>query len=164
MAIYAGYALVINPYSEHKEEAMRYLRYFLENLPEAQAANVLSGTKLVTSSEYMYFYTSNQMYLEQMEYKAQSLSGAELEQAQYWIDFYSKAIAAYEPYIYAVTEAQIAEHVASVAATQAVWLETDVYVDGSAAAWEQFLAGKISSRQLLERIMEISCMAHQEAK
>lgn len=162
MAIYAGYALVINPYSEHQEEAMRYLRYFLENLPEAQAANVLSGTKLVTSSEYMYFYTSNQMYLEQMEYKAQSLSGAELEQAQYWIDFYSKAIAAYEPFIYAVTEAQIAEHAASVAATQAVWLETDVYVDGSAAAWEQFLAGKINSRQLLERIMEISRMAHQE--
>lgn len=162
MAIYAGYALVINPYSEHQEEAMRYLRYFLENLPEAQAANVLSGTKLVTSSEYMYFYTSNQMYLEQMEYKAQNLSGAELEQAQYWIDFYSKAIAAYEPFIYAVTEAQIAEHAASVAATQAVWLETDVYVDGSAAAWEQFLAGKINSRQLLERIMEISRMAHQE--
>ena len=43
-------------------------------------------------------------------------------------------------------------------------METDVYVDGSAAAWEQFLAGKINSRQLLERIMEISRMAHQEAR
>ena len=52
------------------------------------------------------------------------------------IDYYHNRIAAYEPYIYAVTEAQIAEHAASVAATQAVWLETDVYVDGSAAAWE----------------------------
>ena len=30
-------------------------------------------------------------------------------------------------------------------------METDVYVDGSAAAWEQFLAGKINSRQLFIR-------------
>lgn len=163
MAIYAGYALVLNPYSEHKEEAMRYLRYSLENLPEAQAANVLSGAQPVSCFECMEEYKSYQMFLEQSEYQVQSLSGAELEQTLKMIDYYHKRIAAYEPYIYAVTEAQIAEHAASVAATQAVWLETDVYVDGSAAAWEQFLAGKINSRQLLERIMEISRMAHQEA-
>ena len=36
MAIYAGYALVINPYSEHQEEAMRYLRYSLETQVTAQ--------------------------------------------------------------------------------------------------------------------------------
>ena len=142
MAIYAGYALVINPYSKHKEEAMRYLRYFLENLPEAQAANVLSGAKPVSYFECMEEYKGYQMNLEQAEHHAQSLSGAELEQTLERIDYYHKRIAAYAPYIYAVTEAQIAEHAASVAATQAVWLETDVYVDGSAAAWEQFLAGK----------------------
>lgn len=164
MAIYAGYALVINPYSKHKEEAMRYLRYFLENLPEAQAANVLSGAQPVSYFECMEEYKGYQMNLEQAEHHAQSLSGAELEQTLERIDYYHNRIAAYEPFIYAVTEAQIAEHAASVAATQAVWLETDVYVDGSAAAWEQFLAGKINSRQLLERIMEISRMAHQEAK
>ena len=164
MAIYAGYALVINPYSKHKEEAMRYLRYFLENLPEAQAANVLSGAKPVPYFECMEEYKGYQMFLEQSEYQVQSLSGVELEQTLEMIDYYHNRIAAYEPFIYAVTEAQIAEHAASVAATQAVWLETDVYVDGSAAAWEQFLAGKINSRQLLERIMEISRMAHQEAR
>lgn len=162
VAIYRGSVMMINPYSQHMDEAQRYMNFVMTHMRDDLAANIRTDISKVTLPPVMEQYVQWKEALEQHQREAKNLSGKELRQAEERIALDQSYVSKFEPYIYSLNETQLSEYARSVEMTRAVWLNMDTYLDACSSVWEQYLAGKVDSMQLIRKILSTSSMVHAE--
>lgn len=148
VAIYSGYAMVINPYSTKQDAALRYMDYVLNNMDGDDAANVLMTAEPVPSM-YMTTYTQMTGWLE--------ASKNDPSRADYCA-LLRETIASLESFLYDIPQEYLDTYQASVEITLPVWLDVKDAFAPCNAAWEQFLRSSIDGQQLLRRVLEVSQM------
>lgn len=153
MAIYSGYAMVVNPYSTKQEAALRYMDYVLENLDGVMAANVLTTAQPVESF-FVDIYNGMKNSLELRIALGDTQDTVLMDILRGYVDF--------EEFLYDVPQSYLDTYQASVESTQAVWLDVKEAFAPCNAAWEQFLRGSIDGQQLLRRVLEVSQMIELE--
>lgn len=149
IAVYSGYAMVVNPYSEKQEAALRYMDYVLRHLDGSMAANLLTTAQPV-ESWFMQTYHDRKALLERRLASGDTGDAALMEHLRDYV--------AFEPFIYDVTQTMLDTYHDSVALTHPVWLDMKEAFAPCSAAWEQFLRGSIGAEQFLRRVLEVSRM------
>ena len=152
MAIYSGYAMVINPYSIKQDAALRYMDYVLNNMNGKVAADVLTAAEPVESiyMDTWQTYTTNIAKYENDPESADYVAA---------LREYSEGM---EQFIYDIPQSYLDTYQSSVEITQPVWLDVKEAFAPCNAAWEQFLRGSIDGQQLLKRVLEVSQMIELE--
>lgn len=161
IASYSGTVLVINPYSEHQEQALRFVNYMLTHMDETLAANTLRNAGPVASS-VKNTYETELGVLARDRAALDVLEGEALEATQMNIALVQERVNALEPFIYSIEQEQLDEYARSVEETQAVWLDLDTYVENCMTIWSQFLTGAASGERVLRRALEVSQMMQME--
>lgn len=149
MAIYSGYAMVVNPYSTKQEAALRYMDYVLENMDGVMDANVLTTAQPVESF-YVDTYNGMKNSFERRIALGDTQDTVLMDILRGYVDF--------EDFLYDVPQSYLDTYQASVEITQPVWLDVKEAFAPCNAAWEQFLRGSIDGQQLLRRVLEVSQM------
>lgn len=152
MAIYSGYAMVVNPYSTKQDAALRYMNYVLTNLDGETAADMLTTAGPV-ESWYMEPYNNMIGWLAN--------TADDPDRADYRAHL-RELMAATEDFLYDIPQSYLDTYQASAESTQAVWLDVNEAFAPCNAAWEQFLRGSIDGQQLLKRVLEVSQMIELE--
>jgi len=153
VAIYYGYAMVINPYSTKQDAALRYMDYVLDNLDGVMAANVLTTAEPVESF-FVDTYNNRKAILERRLAVGDTEDKSLMEYLYDYVEF--------EDFIYDVPQTYLDTYQASVEITQPVWLDVKDAFAPCNAAWEQFLRSSIDGQQLLRRVLEVSQMIELE--
>lgn len=152
MAIYSGYAMVVNPYSTKQDAALRYMDYVLTNMDGEDAADVLTTAESVESI-YMATWQTYMTNIAKYENDPESADYvAGLRELSMGMD----------QFIYDIPQSYLDTYQASVEITQPVWLDVKDAFAPCNAAWEQFLRGSIDGQQLLRRVLEVSQMIELE--
>lgn len=152
VAIYSGYAMVINPYSTKQDAALRYMDYVLNNLKGDVAADMITTAEPVPSS-YMDAYQNMTVWLaNNQDDPAEAEYCAQLQEL----------MAGIEAFLYEIPQSYLDAYQASAEITQPVWLDVKEAFAPCNAAWEQFLRGSIDGQQLLRRVLEVSRMIELE--
>lgn len=161
VANYKGTVLVINPYSEHQEQALRLANYLLENMDATLAANTLQSAAPVPST-VMGTYEQMQAALARDEEALAAATDDIRELLRSYVESDRATLTALEPFLYSVEQEQLNEYARSVEMTQAVWLDLDIYVENCMTVWNQFLVGTASGERVLRRALEVSQMMQME--
>ncbi len=157
MAIYSGYALVVNPYSQKQETIQRYLDYVMTQLSGDNQADLLRDAAEVESL-YMLSYRQRMETISSVENKMDTYDIDTRETKLAYLETLYTLAASVEPFLYDVNQAQLDEYHRSVDATEAVWLDMTEAAEPCQSLWEQFLRSSASGQQLLQRMLDVSQM------
>lgn len=157
LGVFCGYALVINPYSAHQETVARYIDYALRHLSDRAQADLLRSAKPVESM-YMLCYTQDAETIAAITAKMDTYPPEEQEHRKERLAFLRSRQEAMTPFLYEITPEQIARYQAALEHTRAVWMEVGDAVEPCQSAWEQFLRGGMSGRQVVQRVLDVSGM------
>lgn len=130
--VLSGSALILNPYSENRQEAQLFLAYCAAHFPGADAASFLTDAQPVRERDYGYLqrlYTSAIVqYQERLQF---TLDEAEKADLTYQMDAAQAALKTVDAQEWAVRPEWIADYHQILARSQIVWMDETVLEEGA---------------------------------
>ena len=157
VGIYSGLAMVVNPYSEKIDYALRYIDYCLENMEGRDKADLLMNAEPVPSG-YMQAYESHMQAIERNEKQLEYETGKERRESEEFLEWLYQACEGMIPFLYDVDQNALDIYEKDIETASEIWLDMDAASEPINAVFDQFLRGSVDGRQLIDRILEVSRM------